>query len=101
MQPGQPAGRATHGSDLPFLFDYGLATAAEGRVRDDVHGYLVNAAVSGDVNTGPRGPGPVTWPVFVPSGSSSTILTVNELEQYGAVASWQEEFCDEWLAAVP
>lgn len=100
LQPGTPAGRPTHGSDLPFLFDYGLQTAAEGNVRDSIHGFLVNQAVSGDVNSGPRGPGPVVWPAFSTS-AANTVLVVNELAEYTEVTSWQEDFCASWLVAVP
>ena len=89
-------------------------------MRDDIHGFLVNEAVTGDVNSGPRGPGPVPWPAFVPAGAAprkhaqeslrgggggggpgGTVLVVNELEQYSMVDSWQEEFCAQWLQLVP
>jgi hypothetical protein len=44
---GQPAGRATHGTDLPFYFDYGLSTASEHEVsekRQFVHCIMMSGA---------------------------------------------------------
>lgn len=100
----QPAGRASHSTDLPILFSPpGALGPGIAAVAADIHGWITNLAVSGDVNGGPNPPPasfPTGWPIYEAFGASSTILTVNELGQYSTVPGWQEEFCDGWLTAL-
>ena len=95
---GQPAGRATHGTDLAVLFG-GAAPA----VAADVWAWLANAAVTGDPNVGPGGGGapPAVWPPYTgPAGGA--LLAVTELREYSRLAQWQEELCDSlWLGILP
>ena len=91
---GQPAGRATHGTDLGYIFGNGSPVSA------DWHAWLANVAVTGDPNAGPV-PVNTTWPVFA-AGDRGPILVVNERHEYSTVPFWQEELCDElWLPILP
>jgi para-nitrobenzyl esterase len=92
--PEQPTGRATHGSELSILFSGAAGTAAK-----DAWAWLANIAVTGDVNTGPKGPASVHWPAYTPFHD---ILVVNERAQYSKIDTWQEEMCDSlWLPLFP
>lgn len=92
--PGQPAGRATHGTDLAYLF------GRTSIVSNDIWGWLGNLAVTGDVSNGPAGKGVVEWPAY--GGSGGAILTVNEARDYSVVPAWQEDLCDAvWLDILP
>lgn len=90
---GQPAGRATHGTDVGFIFGNGSP------ISSDWHAWLANIAVTGDVNVGPK-PVAQRWPDFTADGGD--ILVVNERHEYSTVPAWQEELCDEvWLPILP
>src|SRR5205807_137594 len=96
-----PAGRATHSTDMFFLFAGAPAfTLEQQAVQADMYNWIANLAVTGDVNNGPAGSPPIPggWPAFVPG--SNSLLVVNELHQYTSVTEWQEAFCDQWRAAL-
>lgn len=99
----QPAGRSTHCTDLPFLFNPpSFFTPAEQLVQADVLGWLVNLAVTGDVNGGliPNpAPLPSGWPAY--NGSGGDVLVVNEQRLYSQVNGWQEDYCATWFSILP
>ena len=98
-----PAGRASHGTDVYFLYAPPAAfTPTQQAVQKDMYGLIANLAVTGDVNDGPGGSPPVIipggWPAFTPG--SSSLLVVDEGRRYSAIAGWQEDFCGDWGSAL-
>ena len=94
--PGEPAGRATHGSDLAVLFG---GAGAPG-LASSVWAWAANAAVTGDVNAGPLRAA-IEWPAYAGPGSRS-MLVANERADFAVIDSWQEELCDQlWLPILP
>ena len=93
--PGQPAGRATHGTDLSVLHE-GQAPA----VAADLWAWVGNAAVSGDPNQGR--PASRAWPRYQGSSAGGGLLAVTERQVYSLLSQWQEELCDSlWLGILP
>lgn len=99
----QPAGRSTHGTDLPFYFEsQSYFSPLEQLVQSDWYKVLINLATAADVNTGPAGQSlPLAWPAYQPNSSQPTMLVVNELRNYSLIDGWQEEFCASWLPVLP
>jgi para-nitrobenzyl esterase len=94
--PGEPAGRATHGSDLQVFFN---GAGAPG-LASSVWAWAANAAVTGDVNNGPLRAA-VPWPAFG-AGPAPALLVANERAEFATRAEWQEELCDSlWLPILP
>ena len=92
--PGEPAGRATHGSDLQVLFN---GAGAPG-LAASVWAWAANAAVTGDVNSGPL-TAAVAWPAY---DGGRSLLAANEKAEFALLDAWQEEYCDSlWLPILP
>ena len=98
----QPAGRSTHGTDLPFYFNTAnYFTTAEASVQQDLYTWLISLVVNNDVNAnGPRGKFRIDWPAYDNNGEN-TLLVVNELGEYSTVQTWQEEYCNQWWIVQP
>lgn len=98
----QPAGRSTHGTDLPFYFNTAnYFTPAEAQVQQDLYTWLIALVVEGDVNAvGPRGKFPILWPAYSNTGTKS-MLVVNEIGEYSTIQTWQEDFCSIWWNIQP
>ena len=93
---GETAGRATHGTDLAVIFG-----GAAPPVAHDVWAWIANAAVTGDVNSGPRNAS-TQWPPYAGPGVAGGVLVANELGAYSRLDAWQEELCDSlWLPILP
>lgn len=99
--PGEPAGRATHGTDLGFYWtspaDYPV-TGVE--VQRDLYGWLLGLATQRDATAGAAATLPVPWPAYTPASISPSVLVVNEMRDYSAIQEWQEELCESWFAAL-
>ena len=70
--PGQPNRGATHGAEIPYVFNSRVAswTDVDRAVADTMSSYWVNFAAKGD----PNGTGLRVWPVFEPNANERLIL---------------------------
>ena len=94
---GETVGRATHGTDLSVLFGGAAPVVARA-----FWGWLANAAVTGNVNSGPANISQA-WPPYTGGGAGAGgVLVANEEGVFSRVDAWQEELCDSlWLPILP
>jgi len=92
----QPAGRATHGTDMGIVFGNALPP-----ISADIAVWFANVACTGDPNQGPAGTASTPWIPFTATNAKD-MLVVNEKHVYSHQSSWQEELCDSlWLPILP
>ena len=70
VAPGQPNRGATHGAEIPYVFNNPVAswTDVDRALADAMSSYWVNFAASGD----PNGAGLPVWPAFQPNAHERT-----------------------------